>query len=59
MWMTQFVQIDPNATIPYLILGYVVMTFIGLFYVIYLFNRQRNLKQDLELMHKLLEEDEQ
>jgi CcmD family protein len=46
-------------TTPYLILGYAVMWLIGTFYVVTLINRQRNLRQDINLLQKLLEEDEQ
>ena len=53
-----FLQLDPAITTPYLILGYVVMTGISIIYVISLVNRQRNLKRDLEVMRRLLEEDE-
>ncbi len=41
----------------YLILGYVVMWVIGMIYVISLASRQNNLKQDIELMQQLLQED--
>lgn len=54
-----FQQSGPAATTPYLILGYVVMWIIGAVYVITLIARQRNLRQDIDLLHKLLEEDEQ
>ena len=49
---------DPHRFNNYLILGYGMMWLIGLVYMISLMNRQRNLKQDLQLMKKLLEEDE-
>jgi len=58
MNMTILAQIDPNVTTQYLILGYVVLSVVGLFYVATLINRQRNLKQDIDLMEQLLEEDE-
>ncbi len=47
------------ATMGYLILGYIVMWLIGAVYVITLFSRQRNLKQDVELMQQLLREEEE
>lgn len=49
---------DPNRYNNYLLLAYVVMWLIGLVYVGSLANRQRNLQQDVELMQKLLQEDE-
>jgi hypothetical protein len=50
-------QIDPGVTTQYLILGYIAFSLIGLVYVATLINRQRNLKQDIELMQRLLDED--
>ena len=41
----------------YLILGYVAMWVIGVIYVISLASRQSNLKQDIQLMQQLLQED--
>jgi hypothetical protein len=52
-------QVDPNVTTPYLILGYVVISVIALIYVLILVNKQRNLKQDIELMSQLLKEDKE
>ena len=43
----------------YLILGYVVMWIVGSIYVISLFTRQKNLREDIRLMHQLLKEDEE
>ncbi len=42
----------------YLILGYFAMWVIGSIYIISLVTRQRNLEQDIQLMHKILREDE-
>ena len=42
----------------YLTLGYFAMWFIGSLYVVSLVTRQRNLKQDIQLMQQLLQEDE-
>lgn len=42
----------------YLILGYFVMWLIAMVYIISLAMRQRNLKQDLQLMGQILEEEE-
>ena len=50
---------DPNHFNNYLILGYGVMWIIGMIYVASLFLRQRNVTQDLQLMHRILQEDEQ
>lgn len=41
----------------YLILGYAAMWVIGMIYVISLASRQNNLKQDIQLMQQLLQED--
>jgi hypothetical protein len=43
----------------YLILGYLAMWIVGLVYVISLATRQRNLQQDIELMQRLLQENEE
>lgn len=50
---------NPNNFNGYLILGYVVMALIGLVYIASLALRQRNLQQDLELMQRILQEDEE
>ncbi len=42
----------------YLMLGYFVMWFIVVIYIITLVVRQRNLKQDLQLMQQILQENE-
>ncbi|MCB0032714.1 MAG: hypothetical protein KDE51_01745 [Anaerolineales bacterium] len=57
LWSTAL-QIDPNATMGYLILGYAVMWVIALLYILNLALKQRNLRQDIALMKRLLEEDE-
>lgn len=49
---------DPNQFNNYLVLGYVVMWIIGVVYVASLVTRQRNIQKDVELMRKLLQEDE-
>lgn len=43
----------------YLMLGYFVMWFVVMIYIITLVVRQRNLKQDLQLMHQILQENEE
>ena len=49
---------DPNQFNNYLILGYTVMGLIGITYVVTLAVRQRNLQKDLQLMHRLLEDED-
>jgi hypothetical protein len=48
-----------NQFNDYLILGYVAMWIVGSVYVISLFTRQRNLREDIRLMRQLLREDEE
>jgi hypothetical protein len=50
---------DPNRFNNYLLLGYSVMWLIGMVYVASLVIRQRNLQQDMQLMHQILQEDEE
>lgn len=50
---------DPNQFNNFLILGYSVMWFIAMIYVASLIIRQRNVQQDLQLMQKILQEDEE
>ena len=57
-----FLQIgidDPNKFNNFLVLGYIVMWLIGLAYVMSLASRQRNLQQDIQLLHRILQEDEE
>jgi hypothetical protein len=42
----------------YLILGYLVMWIIALVYIVSLATRQRNLMQDIQLLKRLLQDDE-
>lgn len=49
---------DPNQFNNYLILGYGVMWAIALFYILVLANRQRNVREEVQLLHQLLAEDE-
>lgn len=51
--------VDPNNFNNYLMLGYFVMAVIGLVYIVSLALRQRNLQQDLQLMERLLQDDEE
>jgi hypothetical protein len=55
-WQT---GVDPDNFNNYLILGYVVMGIIGLVYIVSLAMRQRNLRQDIQLMERLLQDDEE
>lgn len=57
LWSTAL-QVDPNTTMGYLVLGYAVMWVIALLYILGLAFKQRNLRQDIALMKRLLEEDE-
>lgn len=50
---------DPNKFNHFMILGYLVMWLIVVFYVFMLANRQRNVREELKLMHQLLKEDEE
>ena len=49
-------QIDPHITSYYLILGYSIMWLIGFAYVMYLWNQQRNMQRDIQLMKQILTE---
>jgi hypothetical protein len=50
---------DPNQFNNFLILGYFAMWLAFMFYIVNLFNKQRNTKQDIKLMQQLLKEDEE
>lgn len=50
---------DPNQFNGYMILGYVVMWLIVMVYILIMANRQRNVKEEVELLQQLLEEDEE
>ena len=50
---------DPNKFNNFMIFGYLVMWLIVMFYVFMLANRQRNVREELKLMHQLLKEDEE
>ncbi len=49
---------DPNQFNGYMILAYVVMWLIVMVYILILANRQRNVKDEVELLQQLLKEDE-
>ena len=50
---------DPNQFNGYMVLGYVVMWLIVMVYILILANRQRNVKEEVELLQQLLKEDEE
>lgn len=51
--------IDPNKFNKFLILGYFVMWLIVMLYIFTLANRQKNAREEIQLMKQLLEEDEE
>jgi len=53
MLMSMILQDGPAQTTNYMIMGYAVIFGLMLIYVASLYLRQRNLKQDLELMEEL------
>lgn len=55
MLMSLFLQQGPAETTNYMIFGYVVIFGAILLYVLSLYLRQRNLKQDMELIDELKE----
>jgi hypothetical protein len=50
---------DPNRFGNYLTLGYALMWLAGAVYVISLLTRQANIQKDLQLLKRLLDEDEE
>ncbi len=57
MFVLLLQNVTPD-TVPYLILGYVIIGGVGLIYVVSLMLRQRNLKRDLDVIEQLQEDDE-
>ena len=58
--LTVFLQsVDSNRFNNFLLFGYVVMWIIGLLYVVSLYSRQRNMRQDIHTLQQLLDEDEE
>lgn len=49
---------NPNRFNSFLVLAYAVMWLVVMVYLLNLANKQRNLRQDIRLMRRLLEEDE-
>ena len=56
--LTPLVQVDPHITSYYLVLGYAVMWIIGFIYVMWLWLQQRNMRRDIELMKRILTDEE-
>ena len=56
MIFSSLAQIDPHITSQYLVMGYGIMWLVGFAYVMHLWNQQRNMKQDIELMKRILSE---
>jgi CcmD family protein len=50
---------DPNQFNGFMILGYVAMWLVVMVYLITISNRQRNVKEEVELLEQLLREDEE
>ncbi|MFN2223756.1 MAG: hypothetical protein PVH65_04270 [Chloroflexota bacterium] len=50
---------DPDQFNGYMILGYVVMWLMVMIYILILANRQRNVRDEVELLQQLLKEDEE
>jgi hypothetical protein len=57
MLLSQWLQIDPNVNLDYLLLGYTVMWLCALLYLLSLAVKQRNLRRDVALMRRLLAEE--
>jgi hypothetical protein len=49
---------DPNEFNGFLILGYGVMWLVAMVYIISLYSRQRNVRDEIKLLEQLLREDE-
>jgi CcmD family protein len=50
---------DPNQFNGFMVLGYIVMWLVVMVYLFTLANRQRNVKEEVELLEQLLREDEE
>ena len=48
---------NPSQFNGYLVLGYGVMWLIGLIYLLYLYNRQRNAREDIRVLKKILDDE--
>ena len=51
-------QVDPLVTVNYMLLGYGAMWVIACGYVVNLAVQQRNLKRDIDLLNRLLNEED-
>ena len=51
-------QVEPSRFNDFLLLAYAVMWIVIIVYIVNLANKQRNVQQELQLMRRLLEEDE-
>lgn len=51
--------VSANQFNNYLVLGYAIMSLIALVYIASLYVRQRNLRRDLELMKRILQDDDE
>lgn len=49
---------DPDRFNNFLIFGYFAMAAIGIVYILYLANQQRNVRQDITILRQLLDEEE-
>lgn len=49
---------DPGKFNNFLLLGYLAMWLVAVVYLVLLDSKQRNVRQDVRLMRRLLEEDE-
>lgn len=58
MLFSLFLQTDPDQFNDFLLLGYVVLGIIAVAYIGYLYNQQRNIQRDLEIMEQLLDDED-
>lgn len=57
-FLTILLQTDPDQFNDFLLFGYVVLGIIAVGYIGYLYNQQRNIQRDLELMEQLLDDED-
>lgn len=50
--------VEPNQFNNFLALGYVAAFVIIMLYILFMINAQRNVRQDIELLERILQEDE-
>lgn len=58
MLLNTLQTVDPSRFNDFLLLAYGVMWLVAIVYIANLANKQRNLQQEIQLMRRLLEEDE-